>query len=1163
MKQANAFIVLYVITLVFQGQHAYRNLVIPGVTIASQSSTYGVYDARRTVDGQPLKLSMGEGSCSHTGSRQTTAWLQIELDKVYNVKEVKFWYRKEPGKSGLYNTIRLHYYSMLYVDPVTNGYVTCHKDETNFTVPIPMPSTVSCKGETAFIVFYTTQPSPIDNGQVFLEICEVEIYGCSRNQYGENCTNCSDGCSKCDIDNGCVSCRERFTGINCQLCEPGYTGDNCDTYCARGWYGQNCSMECSKHCLNNATCNHVNGTCPWGCSPGYRGSMCTEECRAGTYGIWCRYRCSGNCFENQICNFVNGYCDGGCKSGWTGLGCRSPCRDGTYGENCANNCSGNCYQSQSCDRFDGTCVGGCNSGWTGQTCEQECPKGTYGFRCNQTCDNCLDNKCNAISGDCESGCNDGWVGNKCEQVCAKGYFGKNCQLDCGKCLTEGCHHVNGSCGGNCLDGWEGTQCLIAMALPPQDQTGSSIPMAGIGAGAGALIVIVVVVIVTVVLIRLRRKKLNTTSENNLMSVEQDQHARTKSDSKTSLRIPTETDELRMEPVYSNENGPTPDKHKVYSNDDIPPTRKINPDKDIQIGDFSYVFASKSKDEFQEIKKEYQSIPYGEQPQLSCSYGKLAKNVPKNRFKTTFPYDHSRVILKETADDYINANYIKNLQGEKAFIAAQGPRPNTVADHWKMIWQEHMTLIVMLTNLMEGTKKKCEKYWPDLQLEATFGKFKVLLLTENHYAFYIVRRMKVTFLETDSSRTVTQFHYTQWPDHGVPDPIDLVLFHQHVMRFRKKQKDGPTLVHCSAGIGRTGTFIALDVLHQSGQETGVVNVEEYVRMMRKDRMSMVQNVEQYIVLHQALLESFKGKHETIPLQSLKTIYQELQGDPKHPPDWLKTQFEELQSIKKHYSAKEQNAGYENRDLNMTRNILPVDRFRAVLTSPVASRTSYYNAVFLSTFLQKDALIAGQYPLSGNSIDLFRLLYDHECKVLIFINQLDDIPSTNEWFSDEKITLQPFEIMKKESCSISKSLKKHTLRIYHTEQDTSENIHVYEMTSWRLADTLPVDLDVFPDIMRHLQLDRNEWSEQTTITVLSKDGASGCGMICAVNNALQQLQQDGEVDMFTIVRQLQIRRPEMISTLEEFRSCFIVTYMALSASESNPEMYSNTECVYENM
>ncbi|XP_078321861.1 uncharacterized protein LOC144621840 [Crassostrea virginica] len=372
MKQANAFIVLYVITLVFQGQHAYRNLVVPGVTIASQSSTYTVNDARRTVDGQPLKLSMGEGSCSHTGSRQTTAWLKIQLDKVYNVKEVKFWYRKEPGYSDVLNTRRLHFYSMYYLDG--SFWKQCYRDQTPRFQPIPMPSTVPCNGSTQSIQFFTTEPDPQDKTEVFLEICEVEIYGCDVNQYGEECSNCSNGCFECDVVKGCVSCRRQFIGSDCQLCQPGFIGDNCDVSCRSGWYGQNCSMECSTHCLNNATCDTVSGTCPWDCSPGYRGSKCIDECSAGTYGTRCENLCSGNCLESQACNFVNGFCDQGCMSGWTGPRCRLSCRYGTYGENCAYNCSGNCFQRQSCDRFDGRCVGGCNSGWTGPTCEQGCQK---------------------------------------------------------------------------------------------------------------------------------------------------------------------------------------------------------------------------------------------------------------------------------------------------------------------------------------------------------------------------------------------------------------------------------------------------------------------------------------------------------------------------------------------------------------------------------------------------------------------------------------------------------------------------------------------------------------------------------------------------------------------------------------------------------------------
>ncbi|KAK3090887.1 hypothetical protein FSP39_015473 [Pinctada imbricata] len=130
----------------------------------------------------------------------------------------------------------------------------------------------------------------------------------------------------------------------------------------------------------------------------------------------------------------------------------------------------------------------------------------------------------------------------------------------------------------------------------------------------------------------------------------------------------------------------------------------------------------------------------------------------------------------------------------------------------------------------------------------------------------------------AKRKIFQFHYTTWPDHGTPDPFLLVSFHRRVTCW-KVQRHGPVLVHCSAGIGRTGTFIALDALQKQGQNTGKVDIEPYVRKMRKDRMNMIQNAGQYKMLHEALIESFQWQDKSIDTDQFPIIWQSIRNDTK--------------------------------------------------------------------------------------------------------------------------------------------------------------------------------------------------------------------------------------------------------------------------------------------
>lgn len=185
--------------------------------------------------------------------------------------------------------------------------------------------------------------------------------------------------------------------------------------------------------------------------------------------------------------------------------------------------------------------------------------------------------------------------------------------------------------------------------------------------------------------------------------------------------------------------------------------------DIDIKRLGNEIEEKTKNGNDGFKKEYATLLYGEK--CPCDIGKLPENIPKNRYKTTFPYDHSRVILANKRADYINANYIDGSKRKQLYIAAQGPKQNTLADFWLMIWQEDVKQVIMLTNLMEGIKWKCVQYWPNLQTTMECGSFTIQLLDEKQYAFYIVRKLEVNNKKRkDDSKIINQYHYTAWPDH---------------------------------------------------------------------------------------------------------------------------------------------------------------------------------------------------------------------------------------------------------------------------------------------------------------------------------------------------------------------------------------------------------------
>lgn len=227
---------------------------------------------------------------------------------------------------------------------------------------------------------------------------------------------------------------------------------------------------------------------------------------------------------------------------------------------------------------------------------------------------------------------------------------------------------------------------------------------------------------------------------------------------------------------------------------------------------------------------------------------------KNRYKTILPNPMSRVCLKpknskDSLSTYINANYIKGYGGEeKAFIATQGPMINTVNDFWQMVWQEDAPVIVMITKLKEKNEK-CVLYWPEKR--GIYGKVEVLVNSMKESDYYTVRSLTLKY--GSQSRTMKHYWYTSWPDHKTPDSAQPLL--QLMLDVEKDRlaspSGGPVIVHCSAGIGRTGCFIATSIGCRQLREEGVVDALNIVCQLRVDRGGMVQTSEQYEFVHHAL------------------------------------------------------------------------------------------------------------------------------------------------------------------------------------------------------------------------------------------------------------------------------------------------------------------------
>ncbi|XP_054719961.1 tyrosine-protein phosphatase non-receptor type 11-like [Uloborus diversus] len=248
-------------------------------------------------------------------------------------------------------------------------------------------------------------------------------------------------------------------------------------------------------------------------------------------------------------------------------------------------------------------------------------------------------------------------------------------------------------------------------------------------------------------------------------------------------------------------------------------------------------------------------------------GQKPENRSKNRYKNILPFDHTRVILKDVdpnvpGSDYVNANIItpdEDSTGDgskKYYIATQGCLHNTVADFWRMVWQENTRVIVMTTKEIERGKNKCARYWPDEDQAKEVGKFVLKNISESSTTDYILREFSLTKEENTEQRTIYHYHFTAWPDHGVPSDPGCVLNFLHDVNHRQESINGagPIVVHCSAGIGRTGTFIVIDMIVDLIKRQGLdceIDIQRSIQIVRSQRSGMVQTEAQYKFVYLAV------------------------------------------------------------------------------------------------------------------------------------------------------------------------------------------------------------------------------------------------------------------------------------------------------------------------
>ncbi|ODM90168.1 Tyrosine-protein phosphatase 10D [Orchesella cincta] len=295
---------------------------------------------------------------------------------------------------------------------------------------------------------------------------------------------------------------------------------------------------------------------------------------------------------------------------------------------------------------------------------------------------------------------------------------------------------------------------------------------------------------------------------------------------------------------------------------------------VKIKEFGDHFRLMCADSEFRFSEEFEELKRVGREQL-CLAAELPVNRPKNRFTNILPFDSSRFKLQPTDDDegsdYINANYVTGFNSPREFIVTQGPLPSTRDDFWRMCWESNSRAIVMLTRCVEKGREKCDRYWPTDAKPQYYGDIQVKILNESRFTDWSISEFRLK--RGDQYRIIQHLHFTTWPDFGVPDPPQILVRFVRAFRDRLMQECDrvrPIIVHCSAGVGRSGTFIALDRVLQHIKKADFVDIFGIVYNMRLERVWMVQTEQQYICIHQCLISVLEGRENDIPLpREIKT------------------------------------------------------------------------------------------------------------------------------------------------------------------------------------------------------------------------------------------------------------------------------------------------------
>ncbi|XP_047669386.1 protein tyrosine phosphatase receptor type Fa isoform X6 [Tachysurus fulvidraco] len=541
-----------------------------------------------------------------------------------------------------------------------------------------------------------------------------------------------------------------------------------------------------------------------------------------------------------------------------------------------------------------------------------------------------------------------------------------------------------------------------------------------------------------------------------------------------------------------------------------------------------------------FSQEYESIDPGQQ--FTWEHSNLEVNKPKNRYANVIAYDHSRVVLSPIdaipGSDYINANYIDGYRKQNAYIATQGPLPETVSDFWRMLWEQRSSTIVMMTRLEEKSRVKCDQYWPSRGTE-TYGMIQVTLLDTVELATYSVRTFTMYKSGSSEKREVRQFQFMVWPDHGVPEyPTPILAFMRRVKSCNPPDA-GPMVVHCSAGVGRTGCFIVIDAMLERMKHEQTVDLYGHVTLMRSQRNYMVQTEDQYIFIHDALLEAAVCAHTEVPARSLYSHLQKLTNTPSgETVTAMELEFKKLANSKAHTSRFISANLPCNKFKNRLVNIMPFESSRVCL-QPIrgVEGSDYINASFIDGYRQQKAYIATQGPLAETTEDFWRMLWEHNSTIVVMLTKLREMGREKchqYWPAERSARYQYFVVDPMAEYNMPQYILRE-FKVTDARDGQSRTIRQFQFTDWP-EQGVPKTGEGFIDFIGQVHKTKEQFGQDGPITVHCSAGVGRTGVFITLSIVLERMRYEGVVDLFQTIKTLRTQRPAMVQTEDQYQLCY---------------------------